>query len=177
MKMWGTEIIAPRWLSRRAAARNRPPALDVDEGLAAARTQAAACRPGSDAYAAADRDSVRSVLPFLHQAGDLDHRAFVGLDLRHRLLRPVHAQLHAFGNVEVAAGLVCRPRADREDIAFGASGNRHAGRILRHGLVLLREQRAGQHGDRDSRDDARPYEELHAINVAPFWFRQAARDA
>src|SRR5207253_11390088 len=63
-----------------------------------------------------------------------------------------------------------RPRADREDIAFGASGNRHAGRILRHGLVLLREQRAGQHGDRDGRDDARPYGELHAINVAPFCF-------
>ena len=39
-------------------------------------------------------------LTLLHEAGDLDHRTFVGFDLRHQLLRPVHPQMHAFGNVD-----------------------------------------------------------------------------
>src|SRR5713101_4639682 len=95
-----------RGLSRRAVTHERAPALDVDEDLTddgvARQAAARGRRTWRNPYAAADADTVRFVLAFLHEASDLDHRTFVSFDLRHDLLRPVHAQMHAFGNVDAA---------------------------------------------------------------------------
>src|SRR5262249_61866419 len=102
----------------RAAAVDLSPALDVDEDLTAARRESTV----SDAPPAADPDAIGAVLVLLHDAGQLDHRALVQLDLVDQFLRTVHAQVHAFGDVVVAAGFVPRPRADREDVALRAAG-------------------------------------------------------
>jgi hypothetical protein len=93
-------------LVRRAAAVHWAPAFDVDHHLvdASAGRQAAAGRTGAgrDAYAAADADTFGPVLALAHQSGHFEHLAFVGLDLFHQLLRAVHANVRALGDVEAA---------------------------------------------------------------------------
>src|SRR5438093_13743540 len=122
-------LALPPWrstsLSRWAGTRGGTPALDVDLHLAGGQVGRHAAagrrRTGRNAYSAADAHSF-FVLASLHQAGDDYHRSFVCFDLRHHLLRPVHAQMHAFGNVD-ASRFVWGSGPGREDIPFGTSGN------------------------------------------------------
>src|SRR5262245_20854747 len=122
-------------LSRFAGAINLTPGFDVNHDLSRRRAAQAAARwrDARHTHSAADVDAFL-VLSLFHQPGDLDHRTFVGLDLSHHLLGPIHAKPHPFGDLE-AAGLIRVARTGCEHVAVGASRNRDTDRILRHGLA------------------------------------------
>src|ERR671936_1421154 len=137
-------------LSRWAITQGDAPALDVDLDLLRDRTgrQAAGRRRRArrNPDAATETYAVGLELTLSHEAGDLDHRAFVSFDVRHHFLRPVHAQMHAFRNVD-AARLIGGAAAGGEDITLGTSWNRDAYGIFRHGFLFLCSQRSGRHGE------------------------------
>src|SRR5439155_22142069 len=139
-------------LARRTPSIDLPPAFDVDEELV--RYGAGAHPTGRrrptrhDPHAAADADTVRSHLSLLCQAGEHDHRAFLRLDLRHHLLRAVHAEVHAFGHVD-AARLILRALGRGEDLTFRAAGDRHAHRVFGYRLGFLCGRGRGDKHDHD----------------------------
>src|SRR5438034_835953 len=158
--------MAKNRLSRGAVAHSRAPALNVDHDLAGDRAAqlAARLRTGSDPHALPDADTLGIELAFPHQAGDLDHRTFVRFDLRHQFLRCVHADVHAFRNVD-AARLIGGAAAGREDITLRASGNCHAHRILGHGLLFLGSQRTARRGDDDDGENNGLHKNPHSHGV------------
>src|SRR4030095_9578388 len=137
----------PRWTR---TAGGTPP-LDVDERLisdGARRLAADARRRSRGDSHAANPHAAGLELAALHDAGDLDHRSLVPLDLRHQLLRTVHANVRALGNIG-AAGLFFGAARSGEDLALRASRNGDAYRVFRDRLCLLREGRHRQQGGGD----------------------------
>src|SRR5262249_27063432 len=111
---------------------------------------------------AADVDAV-VVLTLLHEAGDLEHRSLVRLDLAHQLPRAVHAQMRSLAELEVA-GLFHSSGANREHVSFRAAGNRHTHGVFRHWLGFLSGQTGGQRGNNDGAGNVRL---LHSTLIVP----------
>src|SRR5690349_15243755 len=110
-------------LPRSALADGLAPPLHVDEALSRRRTDAESAvgrGRGTDAYSAADGDTVRPILPLFHQAGDLDHGPLVRFDVGHHRLGSVHADVRPLGDVD-ASRVFDRPGTGREDITFRAA--------------------------------------------------------
>src|SRR5919202_6566948 len=102
------------------------PPLHVDHDLSHPETRTCTAgrrhRGAGNTHTATDSHAVLTNLTSFDNAGYLDSRPLLTLDLRHQRLRPAHAQMHAFRN-DRSARLILGRRTGRKHVPLRASGD------------------------------------------------------